>query len=98
MFLVVCPIALGGPFALLDLPTQWLFVGMFQAGWFVESQWSQSLIIHALRTDKVPFIQSRASVLVLALTSLGILISTILPAVIGFGNGPISCLGIIMFF
>ncbi len=32
--------------------------GLFQAGWFVESMVSQTLIIHMIRTQKIPFIQS----------------------------------------
>jgi len=33
----------------------------FQSGWFVESLMTQTLIIHIIRTTKIPFIQSRAS-------------------------------------
>jgi Mg2+-importing ATPase len=44
---------------------------LFHTGWFVESLFSQTLIIHVIRTYKVPFIQSRAS-LPLTLTSLAI--------------------------
>ena len=34
---------------------------LFQTGWFVESLITQTLIIHVIRTNKIPFIQSRAS-------------------------------------
>src|SRR5579871_5226859 len=34
---------------------------LFQTGWFVESLLSQTLIIHIIRTKRLPFIQSRAS-------------------------------------
>jgi Mg2+-importing ATPase len=34
---------------------------LFQTGWFVESLMTQNLIIHVIRTNKIPFIQSRAS-------------------------------------
>jgi len=34
---------------------------LFQTGWFVESLLSQTLIIHIIRTDKIPFIESRPS-------------------------------------
>ena len=34
---------------------------LFQTGWFVESLLTQTLIIHIIRTNKLPFIQSRAS-------------------------------------
>jgi P-type Mg2+ transporter len=42
---------------------------MFHTGWFVESLFTQTLIIHVIRTNKLPFIQSRASK-ALILTSL----------------------------
>jgi P-type Mg2+ transporter len=34
---------------------------LFQTGWFVESLMTQTLIIHIIRTNKLPFVQSRAS-------------------------------------
>jgi P-type Mg2+ transporter len=34
---------------------------LFQSGWFVESLLTQTLIIHIIRTDKIPFLQSRPS-------------------------------------
>ena len=45
---------------------------VFQTGWFVESLMTQTLIIHVIRTNKIPFIQSRASV-PLTLTTLSIM-------------------------
>jgi Mg2+-importing ATPase len=36
-------------------------VRLFQTGWFIESLLTQTLIIHVIRTNKIPFIQSRAS-------------------------------------
>jgi len=42
---------------------------LFQTGWFVESLFSQTLIIHIIRTSKIPFLESRAS-LPLILTSI----------------------------
>ncbi len=37
------------------------FASLFQTGWFVESLLTQTLIVHIIRTRKIPFIQSRAS-------------------------------------
>jgi Mg2+-importing ATPase len=34
---------------------------LFQTGWFVESLMTQTLVIHVIRTNKIPFFQSRAS-------------------------------------
>jgi len=45
---------------------------VFQTGWFVESVMTQTLIIHVIRTNKIPFLQSRAS-WPLTLTSLSIM-------------------------
>ena len=45
---------------------------LFQTGWFVESLMTQTLIIHVIRTRKIPFLQSRAS-LPLTLTSLAVM-------------------------
>jgi Mg2+-importing ATPase len=45
---------------------------VFQTGWFVESLMTQTLIIHVIRTNKIPFIQSRAS-RALTLTTLSIM-------------------------
>ena len=40
---------------------------LFQTGWFVESLLTQTLVIHVIRTNKIPFLQSRASFPVLAM-------------------------------
>jgi P-type Mg2+ transporter len=45
---------------------------LFQTGWFVESLMTQTLIIHVIRTNKIPFLQSRAS-WPLTLTTLAIM-------------------------
>jgi Mg2+-importing ATPase len=39
----------------------WKNPALFHTGWFVESLFTQTLIIHVIRTNKIPFIQSRAS-------------------------------------
>ena len=41
---------------------------LFQSGWFVEGLLSQTLIVHMIRTRKVPFIQSSASWPVMLMT------------------------------
>jgi len=46
---------------------------VFQTGWFVESLMTQTLIIHVIRTNRIPFLQSRAS-LPLTLTTLSIMV------------------------
>jgi Mg2+-importing ATPase len=46
---------------------------LFQTGWFVESLLTQTLIIHIIRTQRIPFLQSRASWPIL-LTTVAIMI------------------------
>ena len=79
MYFYICPLVLGGTYHTLTPEAQAAFVGLFQAGWFVESLWSQTLVIHTLRTPKLPFTESRASWQVLGLSSCGILAGTVLP-------------------
>ncbi|MBX3699922.1 MAG: magnesium-translocating P-type ATPase [Dokdonella sp.] len=47
---------------------------LFQTGWFIESLLSQTLIVHVIRTGKLPFVQSRAS---LPLTVTGIAVCVV---------------------
>ncbi len=39
----------------------WNNPDLFHTGWFVESLFTQTLIIHVIRTNRIPFLQSRAS-------------------------------------
>lgn len=52
---------------------------LFQTGWFVESLLSQTLIVHMIRTRKIPFIQSWATAPVVALTSAIMAIGIFIP-------------------
>ena len=58
---------------------QTAYVAMFQTGWFIESMWSQTLVIHMIRTPKLPFIQSHASAPLTLMTFTGIGVLTIIP-------------------
>ena len=74
---------------------QLAYIALFQAGWFVESMWSQTLVIHMIRTPKLPFIQSRASAPVMLLTMTGIALLTLIPfsplgPTLGLGALPIE--------
>lgn len=81
MYFIICPAMTGGLMfhQLTDPVTQAYFIALFQAGWFVESMWSQTLVIHMIRTPKIPFIQSHASLSVTLLTFTGIAALTIIP-------------------
>ncbi len=95
MYFVFCPMFVSGGVLYNDLAKQFsgaelaqmqtTYAAMFQAGWFVESMWSQTLVIHMIRTPKLPFIQSRASAPLAMLTCSGIALLTVIPFT-GFGR------------
>ncbi|EOW2611937.1 magnesium-translocating P-type ATPase [Enterococcus hirae] len=84
MYFIICPAVVGGDFHTLDAQQKIVFIVLFHAGWFVESLWSQTLVLHALRTPKIPFIQSNATFAMFTITTLGIVVGSILPFT-GFG-------------
>lgn len=104
MYFVFCPMFVSGGVLYNDLAKQFsgaelaqmqtTYAAMFQAGWFVESMWSQTLVIHMIRTPKLPFIQSRASAPLAMLTCSGIALLTVIPFT-GFGRmlGFVALLG-----
>ena len=79
MFYLICPWALGGAYHTLSANDQAAFIALFNTGWFVESLWSQTLVIHMIRTKRLPFIHSRASKYVLGTTTAAIAIGTVIP-------------------
>jgi Mg2+-importing ATPase len=52
---------------------------LFQSGWFIESLLSQTLIVHMIRTQKIPFLQSTASAPVLLVTGVVMAIGIFFP-------------------
>ncbi len=48
-------------FIMLSVFNCWDNPVLFHTGWFIESLFTQTLIIHVIRTNKIPFLQSRAS-------------------------------------
>jgi P-type Mg2+ transporter len=57
----------------------WQNPALFQTGWFVESLLTQTLIIHIIRTAKIPFIESRASPALIATTVIICTVGVTLP-------------------
>lgn len=54
----------------------------FQTGWFMEGLISQTLIVHFIRTSKIPFIQSRADIRLLLSTAGGITAAFLIPQIL----------------
>lgn len=89
LYFVLCPLLISGGVLFHDLgkcfgggeleSIQAAYVALFQTGWFVESMWSQTIIIHMIRTSKIPFLQSHASAPLTLLTCAGIVVLTIIP-------------------
>lgn len=52
---------------------------LFQSGWFVEALLTQTLIVHMIRTPKLPWLQSRASVWLTMMTSAVMVLGVWLP-------------------
>lgn len=86
MYFIISPMFTGGLLfhQLTDPKMIAVYIAVFQAGWFVESMWSQTLVIHMIRTPKIPFIQSRASMQLTSLTFVAIALLTVIPFT-GFG-------------
>ncbi len=54
-------------------------VALFNSAWFVESLISQTLIIHLIRTPRIPFVQSRAAAPVVLLTTIIMAVGILIP-------------------
>lgn len=79
MFFFVAPQLAGGSYHALGAEQQELFISIFQSGWFIVSLWTQTLVLYALRTPKIPFIESHPSFIMTTITGAGILIGSIAP-------------------
>jgi len=66
-------------FTMLYVFDSWNNPSLFQTGWFVESLLTQTLIIHIIRTAKIPFLQSRASAALIATSVLICVVGIALP-------------------
>lgn len=53
MYFVICPMIAGGSYSLISPENKLIFIAAFQTGWFIESMWTQSLVIHMIRTKKI---------------------------------------------
>ncbi|MDL2276074.1 magnesium-translocating P-type ATPase [Breznakia sp. OttesenSCG-928-G09] len=81
LYFVVCPAVTGGLLfhQISDPNIQLQYIAVFQTGWLIESMWTQTLVIHMIRTPKIPLFQSRASLIVTVFTSISIVVVTVIP-------------------
>lgn len=84
LFFVVCPAAVDSSWSELaaagDVAGMATFAALFQSGWFVESMWSQTLVVHMLRSPHLPSPRDHAAPALCVLTVLGLALVTWLPA------------------
>jgi Mg2+-importing ATPase len=52
---------------------------LFQSGWFIEGLLTQTLIVHMIRTQKIPFIESRAAWPLTVMTGCIMIVGIFLP-------------------
>ena len=100
LYYFLCPMLCGGDTYLniVSPLIQSQYVALFQTGWFLESMWTQVLILHFLRTRKIPFVQSSPSVPVICTTFAGIIVFTALTftgsaAIFGLTKLPVRYFG-----
>lgn len=74
LVMFICPLVVG---AYADNPEE--YAALFQTCWFVENFWMQVQIIHIIRTPKIPFLQSRASGIVIFASAAVLAVSTMIP-------------------
>lgn len=82
LYFILCPAMCGGAtFTELSDPDLAVrYIAAFQTGWFLESMWSQVLILHMLRTSGIPFAESRPSRSVAVITLLGVVLFSCMTA------------------
>lgn len=105
LFFVVCPAAMDASWPELaaagDVAGMATFAALFQSGWFVESMWSQTLVVHMLRSPHLPSPRDHAAPALCVLTVLGLALVTWLPAspiadVLGLMPLPTSFFGLLI--
>lgn len=92
VYFFLCLVIVGAPLTEMTDPAQIaLFIAVFQTGWFIESMWTQTFVIHMLRTEHMSFIESKPafSLTILTLVSVGIL--TILLYIPGLSDALSLC-------
>jgi len=78
LYFVVCPYSAGGAWGAAGTKAA-VFTAVFNTGWFLESLCTQTIVIHMIRTPKVPFLESSASAPVMASTVAAVVLGLLLP-------------------
>jgi Mg2+-importing ATPase len=81
MFWVICPMMVGGAWGTLasGSEAQIMFIALFQTGWFVESMWTQTLVILSLRSPKIFQFNNLPSISLVLASLFAVAVVTVLP-------------------
>ena len=102
LFFWICPQIVGNSWFTATSSQRALFITIFAAGWFVESLWTQEILIQVLRDPRIPFIQQHSSPAVAWATLGAGVIGTLLPfitpiaKIMKFGPLPLYYLGLVV--
>ena len=102
LFFWICPQIVGNSWFAATSSQRALFITIFAAGWFVESLWTQEILIQVLRDPRIPFIQQHSSPAVAWATLGAGVIGTLLPfitpiaKIMKFGPLPLYYLGLVV--
>ena len=78
LYFIIVPMLTGGNYQ-AGTEQAVIFITLFQTGWFIESMWTQTMVIYMLRSPKLPFVQSRPALSVIVTTMAAALFVTSLP-------------------
>ena len=78
LYFIIVPMITGGSYQAGSGKAE-IFITLFQTGWFIESMWTQTMVIYMLRSPKLPFVQSRPALSVIVTTMAAALFVTSLP-------------------
>ena len=78
LYFIIVPMITGGSYQAGSGQAE-IFITLFQTGWFIESMWTQTMVIYMLRSPKLPFVQSRPALSVIVTTMAAALFVTSLP-------------------
>ena len=78
LYFIIVPMITGGSYQAGSGQAE-TFITLFQTGWFIESMWTQTMVIYMLRSPKLPFVQSRPALSVIVTTMSAALFVTSLP-------------------
>lgn len=78
LYFIIVPMIRGGSYQAGSGQAE-TFITLFQTGWFIESMWTQTMVIYMLRSPKLPFVQSRPALSVIVTTMAAALFVTSLP-------------------